>query len=521
MCAVSGCGNLIGLGGYSVADETAEEAAGTANVAGGNAVGSSGAASVETRMGDGGTSGAPDESGGSAGEGGAFASGGSSTEGGDGGTGAAVGGGTGGSAGGSPSCPNGCEDSNDCTTDSCKMGVCAHDSVPMGTACGVGRSCDAQTRCVRCRDTASGNAQDAGCTSTAPVCLGTGLDAACAGCSTPADCNDDNECTTEACTAGKCVFGTVAAGSACAGGVCNGTASAEKCVACADTAGAAAPDSGCTPAKPVCDPSGTPTCYECLSNTDCPTDNVSCTVETCSNHACSHVTTDSLCAVSSDACKPNKCDAVSNCKSVDITSTKPVIGLGSAQGNGGFEQASGTGAAGWADIGSFEMIFNCTPTGAGCAGANGTTYTGTGTVVGGDFLAWLGGTTSASITGIDHLIVLPLGTTKLQVMADINFQTKSQAPTNNDVFQIRLLDSAKTVTPAPAAVLFATSNVIAQTGTSRSWTKDGINVTSDVSAYAASHAGADSYVSFWSSVDASLRTDFFIDNVRVTATVCQ
>jgi len=46
-------------------------------------------------------------------------------------------------------------------------------------------------------------------------------------------------------------------------------------------------------------------------------------------------------------------------------------------------------------------------------------------------------------------------------------------------------------------------------------------VTVDVSAYASAHPGEDSYISFWSSVDGSVVTDFFLDNVRVNATVCQ
>jgi len=215
-------------------------------------------------------------------------------------------------------------------------------------------------------------------------------------------------------------------------------------------------------------------------------------------------------------CKPNKCDAALGCKSVDVSAAKVVIGTSSAQGNGGFEQASGTSAAGWVDIGTFPMIFNCTPSGVGCAGINGTTYTQVGT--GFDYLAWLGGTSTASVTGVDHLIVLPAGTVKLQVIADINFQTKNTASANKDSFEVRLLDSGKIQV---GSALFVSSNATAQTGTLRNWTPNGINVTADVAAYASGHVGADSYISFWSSIDGSQRTDFFIDNVRVTATVCQ
>jgi hypothetical protein len=424
-------------------------------------------------------------------------------------------GGSAGASGGAPSsCPGGCEDGNDCTSDSCDSGACVHENVAIGTACGVARSCDAEAVCVRCRDTAAGTARDTGCTPMAPVCLGTGLDAACAGCTMPTDCDDGNECTTETCTAGKCVFAAVAAGSVCTAGVCNGTAAAEKCVACA---AGTAQDAGCTSAKPLCDASGTPTCYECVSAADCATDNVSCTVETCTNHVCSHVATDSQCPASGDVCKPNKCDAAApgGCKQVDISAPRVVIDIGSAQGNGGFEQSSASGAAGWTNVGSFDTVFECGPSGVGCAGSNGTTFTGTG---GGDHLAWLGGTSAASVTGIDHLIVLPPGAVKLQVMADINFQTKGAAASNKDFFEVRLLNSAK---GQVGSALYAASNVSAQTGTARAWTLNGLNVTADIAAFAAGHVGEDSYLSFWSSVDGSLRTDFFIDNVRVMATVCQ
>jgi hypothetical protein len=311
------------------------------------------------------------------------------------------------------------------------------------------------------------------------------------------------------------VFSPVAAGSACSTGVCNGTAFAEKCVVCVNSSAGATQDAGCTSSKPLCDASGTPTCYECLASSDCATDNVSCTVETCSNHTCVHVATDSLCAASGDVCKPNKCDAALSCKQVDISAQKVVIGTSSTLGNGGFEQSSGTGAAGWADVGTYTMIFNCSASGPGCVGSNGTTYTGTGS---GDYLAWLGGTQAASVTGVDHLIGLPLGTVKLQVMADINFQTKSASSNNKDFFEIRLLNSGK---GQVGTALFASSNLTAQIGSARAWTPNGVNVTVDVATYAATHVGEDSYISLWSSVDASLKTDFFIDNVRVTATVCQ
>lgn len=501
LCIVAGCGNLIGLGGYSVADG----GGGQGEAGGGNSAGS--------RV-DGGSSG-DDNEGGRAGEepgtggtsGSATGSGGSSAA-----SGAAGASGSAGS-GGEPdeACPSTCDDANECTKDSCVAGECSHEAEAVGTACGTGRSCDAQAICVRCRDTAAGTAQDVGCSPTAPVCLGTGLDAACGGCTAPADCNDNNECTSETCTAGKCVFTPVAAGVMCSTGVCNGSTNMEKCLPCADTGLGVTQDAGCSASKPLCDTSGgTPTCYECLSGADCPTDNVSCTVETCTNHVCSHVATDAKCAASGDVCKPNKCDAVADCQQVDISSQSPLITADLNLGNGGFEIPGMDGdAQGWVESSDYYIIYNCA--GAGCAGGNGTTFPPS---LGGNFVAWTGSEFDSGVTELYTFINIPVGATKIQVSVDTNFQTKNATSANHDYFELRLLDSNLVQVGAPLSAL---SNVNAQTGTLRAWTKDGINVSRDVAAL----AGKKVALLFWTSVDTSIRTDFFFDNVRVTATVCK
>ena len=519
LCTVSGCGNLLGLGGYSVADDSGGAGGGMQNVAGEN-VGGSVAGRAGAEIGEGGTGGVLDESAGSAGEAGALDSGGT---GGVGGTGATSGSSGSAGSGGAPAlCPGGCDDSNDCTTDSCQSGSCAHAPLSIGTACGVSRSCDAQALCVRCRDTAPATGQDLGCSLTAPICLGTGLDAACAGCSSASDCSDGNECTTETCNAGKCVFATVAAGTACGTGVCNGTASAEKCVTCADTSPSGTSDAGCSSAKPVCDPSGTPTCYECNTAGDCATDNVSCTVETCTNHACSHVATDNLCSASGDACNPNKCDAAvpGGCKQVDISAPTSIISTAVDGGNGGFEAVTlepapnpdmNVTADGWSEIGDYYIIYRCGS--GGCKGVNGSTYPQSPSSVGGSTIAWLG---NGGVIELYRAITFPVGTTKVRLLVDTNFQTKDKTSANQDFFEVRVLNSVQAQVGTP---LFSSSNGAAetQTGTARAWTKDKIDVTRDLSAL----AGKPGYISFWSSVDATLTTDFFFDNVRLIATVCK
>jgi hypothetical protein len=314
----------------------------------------------------------------------------------------------------------------------------------------------------------------------------------------------------------------VAAGQACATGVCNGTANAEKCVACSDSAVAPSTDLGCTSAKPACDTSGTPTCYQCVKDADCVSDGVSCTDETCVNHACMHVPDDSKCTPSGDICKPNKCDATVSCKQVDISLPTALIASGSTQGNGSFEvgtgksKAAGSGTAvGWEDVGDDPVIYNCTgtpsPPVGGCVGSAATTFMAN--IADGNLLAWFAGTEYAAVDELQRLVHLPPGTTTILIQADTNVQTQSVAASNSDSFDVRLLDSSHSQIGAAVVTL---SNRTAQT-TTANWTLNGISKSVDASA----QAGNDIYLSLRSTVDAALTTDFFIDNVRVTATVCE
>ncbi|HEY0468674.1 MAG TPA: hypothetical protein VGC79_30980, partial [Polyangiaceae bacterium] len=294
------------------------------------------------------------------------------------------------------------------------------------------------------------------------------------------DCNDGNECTADACTAGKCTFSTLAAGSQCATGVCNGTASTEKCVACVDTGAGATQDPGCTPAKPVCDASGsTPTCYECLTGSDCATDNLVCTAETCTNHVCSHV---------------------------DITSQKTLIDADTI-GNGSFELGTQP-ATGWAEDGKYWITKDCGATGCTPGSNSGKTKANPGKV-----LAWLGGILDAGVGDLSQTLVLPAGAQALRIKADTNFQTSNKTTANKDYFQVRLMDASYVQIGSP---LLSKSNLDAVTGNTHPWVPDGVDVTVDVSA----HAGKVVSISFWSSSDMALITDFFLDNVRVTATIC-
>lgn len=467
VCAAPGCSNLIGLNGYSVA-------------------GLGGESEARTR---------PDAG-----------SGGSMSAGGAGSAGSADAASAAGAAGETESCVSSCDDNNECTDDACVSEQCVHGPVTGGAPCGGSQICDGRGACVRCIDTADGSEQDSGCTATAPICVGNGTDASCAGCTKNADCDDGNECTTETCADTRCVITAVAAGEACSKGVCNGAAP-EKCVTCANTANAGHRDAGCTAALPICDPVGNGNCYACTEDADCANDDVSCTVEKCTNHVCAHVPTDSKCPAAVDACSRSKCDATAGCTTVAITPTaQSLIAADPGKGNGSFEAGSKP-ATGWEEDGPYFITKNCS---SGCIpGSNGgVTYPSTGKV-----LAWFGGIADANFGDLNRIISLPVGAVSLHVQADTNFQTASSS-SNAGYLEVRLMDAGYVQI---GSALYSKSAQAVQVGDTHVWTANGIDVTTDVKAL----AGKDVSVSFHSFTDPQHLSDFFVDNVRVSVTFCQ
>ena len=224
-------------------------------------------------------------------------------------------------------------------------------------------------------------------------------------------------------------------------------------------------------------------------------------------------TKDADCSPSGNVCKPNKCD-VATCKQVDVSMANTLMNDDPNVGNGSFENAVDMGnAVGWTNSGAdAAVIYDCTgtavPANGGCIGSAGTTFQDDG-----NFVAWLGGTTYAAVDQIEHVLTLPTGTTTLSIQADLNAQTQSIAASNKDTFDVLLLDASKIQIGQP---IFSSSNATAQTAATK-WTSNAINKTVDVSL----QAGKKVYLRLRSSVDATLKTDFFVDNVRVVATVCQ
>jgi len=107
---------------------------------------------------------------------------------------------------------------------------------------------------------------------------------------------------------------------------------------------------------------------------------------------------------------------------------------------------------------------------------------------------------------------LPAGAVSLHVQADTNFQTGST--TNAGYFQVRLMDAGYAQIGAP---LYSKSAASVQLGDTHVWTTNGIDVTTDVTAL----GGTDVSISFYSYTDPLHLSDFFLDNVRVSVTVCQ
>ena len=162
-----------------------------------------------------------------------------------------------------------CDDSNDCTSDSCNLstGVCSNTLVAPGTACGdptnnqcndpdtcdEGGNClaNAQPDGATCDD---GNAETSPDTCQSSVCVG-----ATSGCTSNAECDDGNLCTLNTCnvSTGQCVITNVADGNACddgdlctTGEVCvSGSCASGSPVSCSDanvcTTDTCDPSTGC------------------------------------------------------------------------------------------------------------------------------------------------------------------------------------------------------------------------------------------------------------------------------------
>jgi len=230
-----------------------------------------------------------------------------------------------------------CNDDVDCTADTCDDGRCVRSVLPSGAECsdGVCNGTGASDSCVGCVDSQAVGL-DAGCEDALPLCDASQSPAVCVECLASADCDDDNECTSETCDSKACTSETVVAGEPCSGGICSGVAGTEACGACLDTAAGNGVDQGCEASAPVCNMTLVPpACTGCTINTECD-DGIECTTDDCTGDgACLHTPDTSLCSDSGYVCQPNQCVTGTGCTPVDVTETMSLLADGNFESGGG------------------------------------------------------------------------------------------------------------------------------------------------------------------------------------------
>ena len=182
---------------------------------------------------------------------------------------------------------------------------------------------------------------DTHCSGASPRCdVATNI---CVECLGVADCNDANECTTDACTANVCSNTANAVGSACAGGVCDGAAP-PMCVECVA-------DAQCSGSTPLCDTASS-ACVACLSGSDC-SDGNQCTMDMCTAGICSNPA-----EASGAACTGGFCDGAAMCD--------PTCGDGMQVGAETCDDGNTTSGDGCSALCRTEGGFMCTGTPSVC-----------------------------------------------------------------------------------------------------------------------------------------------------------
>lgn len=139
------------------------------------------------------------------------------------------------------------------------------------------------------------------------------------GCSSAADCDDANACTTDACASNACIYTPVADGAACADALfCNG---AETC-----RAGVCRGQMPCIDAAHCNEAADS--CFQCLTNTECDDGKV-CTTDVCQpNNTCAYVNNNLVCndgnaCTSNDRCSAGTCQGGPpvNCNDSNLCTT--------------------------------------------------------------------------------------------------------------------------------------------------------------------------------------------------------
>lgn len=237
-------------------------------------------------------------------------------------------------------------------------------------------------------------------------------------------------------------------------------------------------------------------------------DEIACTEDVCEDGVCSHVPNHTLCPDSGDVCAPNLCDVTEGCQVVDLDETDVVL-VNATTSNGSFEQGVVPESGPWTYSSSqgLQLAYDCSND--PCTGVHANI-----TASHGNRLLWLGGEHTHQ-DAVSQSLTLPATTTRLHVVADINFQSVNTAAGNQDTFEVWLRDAVDD-SPLTALPLHRSTAADAQ-GSTAAWSTDVVLVDgADVSAL----AGQTVRVSFESETDASQFTDFFLDDIRITIVTC-
>lgn len=351
-----------------------------------------------------------------------------------------------------------CSGAVECSYSRCVDSVCESTALPRGSLCGRG-ICNGEmgeTSCVTCIDDAA-TGIDMGCNAQEPVCNTSVEPALCTGCMQAADCDDNNDCTSDSCNEGVCEHATIVDGTPCPGGYCNGIPGMEACL----------------------------TRY-CQTDASCD-DGATCTSETCTDDlVCLYTTDDSQCPDSGDVCRPNRCTVGTGCQQVDISRSFDLLT------NGNFE----AGETGWTVMSANydQLIFpeDYIPTLRSHSYPN---------------VAWLGGGDAEldESNSLSQTVSVPSGTVRLEL--SFFYQIRAdELPDNHNHMQVKLLAVDSNQTDRDIVTLYNQDAAFA-------WAK--FQVTVEASEW----AGHDLTLEF-SGTGIDGHTSFFVDSVSLVAVAC-
>lgn len=245
----------------------------------------------------------------------------------------------------------------------------------------------------------------------------------------------------------------------------------------------------------------------CADRLDCD-DGIDCTEDSCEEGTCRHVPNDALCS-GENACGPSVCNVIQGCR---LLEPSEVTLVDATTRNGSFETGMLPDPFPWTTDSNQDLvvIYDCTSPSTPCEGIHAFISASHG-----DRLLWLGGVDDHHDSAY-QFVDLPAGTVGLRIVADLKFQTEETGPSNQDVFEIWLRGISDPM-PLIESPLHRSLSRDAQ-GSSAQWSRD-VTLVDDADVRPV--AGRTVRISFESTSDDEDLTDFFVDNIRITATVCE